>query len=129
WTTAATGEVMPGLSIELRVPSTSIVAGALATAQFVVRNASAEEVSISPYVAFARAGPPSQGTPDPREFRLMPRTGPPGAFDTRVAPGQTRSTYATTPLPFDVSGTITLHAQAGGSRGHLGYPVPFPRMV
>jgi hypothetical protein len=102
--------------LELRMPTTSVVAGSMVTPEFQVRNSSNNEVSLSSGVSVARDGrdqASNGGQPDPREFPAFRKTGPPGAYDTRVPAGQTRAFVAMAQVPFDASGSVHLHAAAG----------------
>ena len=83
------------------MPSLSVVAGTMVAPEFVLHNASSNEVSLTAGAYFPQEQAGGTRTPDPREFLSIPRTGPPGAYETRVPPGQTRSTTARTQLPFD----------------------------
>lgn len=56
-------------------------------------------------------------TPDPREFFAVPRTGPPGAYETRIPPGQTGEATNTAQLPFDAGHMVRV--RAGASVGVL----------
>lgn len=96
---------MPGLSLELRMPSVSVVAGVMVAPIFVARNDTSQEVSVASGVAVVADAFSAPGTPDPRAFLAVPRTGPPGAFEVRVPPGQTREIMDTAQLPFDASAT------------------------
>ena len=116
WSTVAAGEPAPGVFLELRLPTTSLVAGTLVTPEFVVRNTSTDEVSLSSGVSVVPDGQDqaSNGAqPDPRAFPMFPRTGPPSAFETRVPAGQTRVVTAMAQVPFDRSRPVHLHAGAG----------------
>jgi hypothetical protein len=93
------------------MPRLTAAAGTMAAPEFVVRNASGQEVSLSSGVSVARAQPAS--TPDPREFFEIPKTGPPGAYETRVPPGQTRSVMSRVQLPFDSTSPVVLRAGSG----------------
>lgn len=104
---------MPAVDLELRMPSLSVVAGAMVAPEFVLHNGSTDEVSLTAGAYIPRAQAQGTRTPDPREFLSIPRTGPQGAYETRVPPGQTRSTTARTQLPFDSTQPVRITAGAG----------------
>ncbi|HEY1296623.1 MAG TPA: hypothetical protein VGJ60_26390, partial [Chloroflexota bacterium] len=70
----AAGEPMPGVSLELRMPSLMVVAGTMVAPSFVVRNDSSQEVTLSAGVTSVRNPAEPPRTPDPREFLAIPRT-------------------------------------------------------
>jgi hypothetical protein len=116
WSTVAAGEPARGVFLELHLPSTRLVAGTLVTPEFLVRNTSTDEVSLSSGVSVVPDGQDqaSNGAPpDPRAFPMFPTTGPPGAFETRVPAGQTRVVTAMAQVSFDASRPVHLHAGAG----------------
>ena len=104
---------MPGVELELRMPSLSVVAGTMLAPEFVLHNGSSDEVSLTAGAYIPKELAQGTRTPDPREFLSIPRTGPLGAYETRVPPGQTRSTTAQTQLPFDSRQPVHLNAGAG----------------
>jgi hypothetical protein len=61
------------------MPSLAPVAGTMATAEFVVHNGSSQEITLSNAILIVKDGPAGAAAPDPREFYMVPRTGPPGA--------------------------------------------------
>ena len=113
WITVAKGEPMPGVELELRMPSLSVVAGTMVAPEFVLHYASRDDVSLTAGAYIPQDRAEGTRTPDPREFLSIPRTGPLGAYETRVPPGQTRSTTAQTQLPFDSTQPVHLNAGAG----------------
>jgi hypothetical protein len=108
---------MPDVLLELRMPSVVVVAGTMVAPWFVVRNSSSQEVSLSNGVTIVRDPPDAVRTPEPREFFAVPRTGPIGAYETRIPPGQTREAMSTAQVPFDASHPVRL--RAGASLGVL----------
>lgn len=98
-------------------PSVSVVAGVMVAPIFVARNDTSQEVSVASGVAVVGNASETPATPDPRAFLAVPRTGPPGAFEARVPPGQTREITDTAQLPFDPSSAVQL--RAGASLGVL----------
>jgi hypothetical protein len=94
-----------------------VVAGTMVAPSFVVRNDSSQEVTLSAGVTSVRNPAEPPRTPDPREFLAIPRTEPPGAYETRVQPGQTRDIMSTAQLPFQVDQAGLL--RAGASLGVL----------
>jgi len=108
---------MPGVSLELRMPSVSVVAGTMVAPIFVASNNSSHEVAVSSGVAVIRDSPDAAITPDAREFLVVSRTGPPGAFERRIPPGQTRELISTAQIPFDAGQAV--HLRAGASLGVL----------
>lgn len=113
WVTVAAGEPMPGVSLELRLPSLTAIAGSMLTPTFVVHNSSAQEISISGGVAVKRDPAGTPPTRDPREFFVVPRTGPLGAYESRVPIGQTREVPGREQqLPFDANRVVQLTAGA-----------------
>lgn len=113
WITVAAGEPLPGVSLDLRMPSLAPVAGTMAVAEFAVHNGSGQEIAVTNAILIVKDRPAGAATPDPREFYTVPRTGPLGAYEMRVPPGQTRVATSFTQLPFDTDPAIRLHATAG----------------
>lgn len=107
---------MPGVFLDLQLPTTTtLIAGGTVMPDFVVRNTSTDTVALSQFVSVEpdQAGQTNAATPDARAFPPMPRTGPRGAYETRVPPGQTRAISGMAQLPFDASLAVHLHASAG----------------
>lgn len=108
---------MPDVQLELRLPSITVVAGTMVAPVFVVSNHSSQEVSLSNGATIVGDSSTPSSTPDPRTFFPIPRTGPPGAYETRIPPGQAREAMSTAQLPFDVGHAARL--RAGASLGVL----------
>lgn len=114
--TLAAGEPMPGVFLDLQLPvPTTLIAGGTVIPDFVVRNTSTDTVALTPSVSVEPDQPVRQNgvTPDPRAFPSLLQTGPPGAYETRVPPGQTRTSSSMAQLPFDATVAVHLHASAG----------------
>jgi hypothetical protein len=108
-TAYAAGDPLPGLHLELRLPRTTFIAGAVIQPEVAVRNTGTSDagVYINNVVAL-----PQNAPADPRSLPLfgggpMPGIRPP----LTVPPGQTR-TFAPSAvqLPFDASQAVQVHA-------------------
>ena len=112
--TFAAGEPLPGVFLELRLPRTSFVAGAVIQPEIQVRNTTAAGVRAASAVAAVPDGQPEAGTPaqaDPRSFPSL-RRGP--GFGGPIVPGgQTWSIPSIVQLPFDAAEPVHLDARVG----------------
>jgi hypothetical protein len=112
YSTFAMGEPMPGVSLELRLPRTTFVAGAVIQPQIQVHNASPNSVTVAGGVAAVLDGqsePVAPSQADPRSFPPG-HPGPPGG--PTVPSGQTWSLSSLVQLPFDAAQPAHLHALA-----------------
>jgi len=110
--TVAASEPLPGVSLELRVPRTTYVAGAVIRPQIVVHNASATDVSVDAGVTAGVDGQSdavSLAQADPRAWPPQHR-GPPGG--PTVPHGQTWAITSLVQLPFDAGQPVHLRGFA-----------------
>ena len=123
--TLATGEPMPGVFLDLQLPTTTLIAGGMVLPDYVVRNTSTNTVALSQFVSVDpdQSGQTGRAPSDTRAFPSMSQTGPPGAYETRVPPGQTRAISGMAQLPFDTSLAVHLHASAGLGLVRAGSPM------
>jgi hypothetical protein len=106
--------------LELRLPRTTLVAGAVVEPEIRVRNANASEVVVADSVWVAPDGADEPATPaqaDPRSFPNFIHGppnfihGPPGISGVSVPGGQTWALPASTvQLPFEANQPVHLHA-------------------
>jgi hypothetical protein len=111
YTSLATGEPMPGVTLDLQLPSTTFVAGAVIQPQIQVSNTSPTTVQVDAGVSAVPDGqvepvPPSQA--DPRSFPPLHGR----LFGPQVPSGQTGSISSLVQLPFDAAQPSHLHARA-----------------
>jgi hypothetical protein len=128
--TFATGEPLPGVVLELRLPSTTFVAGAVIPAEVRVRNTSSAAVSVVPSVAAVPDGRAASGAPapaDPRSFPSLVRSLGPGG--PSVPSGQTWSIPCIVQVPFDAAEPVHLHASVGLATAAPTQPGPGVRVM
>jgi hypothetical protein len=115
WTSVASSDVLPGVQMDLRIPSTSVIAGMLLLPEFVVNNTSDQDLWVAAGVEVELPGqaPSQRWPPDPREFPAWVPSGPAGAFNTRLPAGQEVTLSRMAQLPFDIPDQpVRLHAYA-----------------
>jgi hypothetical protein len=110
--TVASGEPLPGVSLEFRLPGTTFVAGAVIQPEIRVRNATAAEVSVFDAVSIVPDGQ-DERTPAPAD----PRSFPVFAFGPRfgglpLPAGQIWTIPSTTvQMAFDAAQPVHVHAR------------------
>jgi hypothetical protein len=104
----AAGEPLPGVHLELRLPRTTFVAGALIQPEVAVRNTSASDASVVVRVSAL----PQNAPADPRSFPIF--SGGPGPAPPLldVPPGETRTVSSLLQVPFDAAEPVRVHAVA-----------------
>lgn len=112
-TTFAASEPIPGVMLELRLPRTTFVAGAVVEPEIQVRNANATEVAVSDSVWVVPDGADEPSPSTQTDTRSFPNFihGPFGFRTISVPGGQTWALPASTvQLPFEATQPVHLHA-------------------
>ncbi len=122
-TAYASGDPLPGLHLELRLPRTTFVAGAVILPEVAVRNTGTSDAGVYMNNVVAL---PQNGPADPRSLPLfgggpMPGVRPP----LTMPPGQTRTfPPPAVQLPFDSSHAVQVHASVAVGATTLTADVP-----
>ena len=116
--TLASGEVLPGVFVDLRLSATAFVAGAVIRPETRVRNTTTAPVTVAPI--FSVNGGGAEITGDPRSFPIYIRHSMPAASPgTLVPPGETGSMLALVQLPFAAQRDAQFQADVGISSGQF----------
>ncbi len=113
-TTFAAGEPLPEVFLELRLPRTTFVAGAVIQPEIRVRNTTAAEVSVYDAVSVVPDGQ-DQAAPAPADARSFPNfVHGPSFRGLSVPAGQTWAIPSIfVQMPFDAAQPVHLHAAVG----------------
>jgi len=119
-TAFAVGDPLPGLHLELRLPRTTFVAGALIQPDVAVRNTGASDATLVVNVSVMPQNRPA----DPRSFPIgFPGPGP-APPPLRVAPGETQSISSLVQVPFAGAQAVQVHAVVRASGSTITADVP-----
>ncbi len=108
-TTVASSDPVPGVTLDLQVPSTTLLAGSVMQTQVVIHNNSPTpiEVRVGAY-ALVDGQPETSGPADPREFPTrFARQAPGGPI---LPSGQTGALSSIVQVPFDAAASSHVHA-------------------
>lgn len=111
WRMATSTAPLPGVVLELRLPSTPLIAGALIGAQALVRSNSQADIQV---MSYGWVVPPMQDLQqvesDPRTFnQAIPRPAP---IPRTLHPGEEQTWDSVVQLPFNAATPFALHAGA-----------------
>jgi hypothetical protein len=114
------GDPLPGLHLELRLPRTTFVAGAVIQPEVAVWNTGASDATLVVNVSVM----PQNGPPDPRSFPIgFPGPGP-APPPLRLVPGEAQSISSLVQVPFDAAQAVQVHAVVRASGSTIAADVP-----